>query len=103
MRNILAFIGGAAVIFAIGFLNGTRWCEDRHAAEYARQVARLEAANKATEIDRDRLAGELQVSEAQIDTWKKEYQDALAKRTEVVCLLSDDDVRSLQYNPRPSR
>lgn len=105
MLNPLTLLGGAFVICLISFLSGAHWQSDQYKAAYERQVAALQAANTATETDKDRLSAELKQSEAQIDQWKKDYDDAMAKRGEAACLLSDDDLSWLQHpaaaRPKP--
>lgn len=103
MLNPLTWIGGAVALFVFGFLSGAHWQSDQYKAAYERQVAELKAANTATETDKDRLSAELKQSEAQIDKWKKDYDDAIAKRGEAACLLSNDDVRWLQLDPKAAR
>src|SRR5262245_32205997 len=97
MNTIFSLIGVGTVLFGLGVFLGGHWRDDQYKAAYERQVAALQAANQATEADRNRLSGELQQSEAQIDKWKKEYDDAIAKVSTGACLLSDDDVAWLQH------
>ena len=41
MNVILTWIGGAAVIFVIGFLGGANWRDNKYQQQHAEQVARL--------------------------------------------------------------
>ena len=100
MQTLLTWIGGAAVLFVIGFLGGAHWeskqCQRNIAARQAQFEANVAAANKATEIDMEQLSGELRLSEKAIEKARKDYDDVLAKRTEAACLLTADDVRRLR-------
>lgn len=106
-------------IFAIGIAAGVALILSVYwygyfdaAADYKKIIAdgqakfarRISAANAQTRATRERLAGELKVSEAKIDDWKTKYDAILAKDTDASCLLSDADVRGMRYGrPRNSR
>ena len=95
-------LAGTTICIAI-FVAGWNARDAQAVAEKARFEARIAAANKATETEKERLTGELRQSEERIDQAKKEYQDEVLKLNEVACVLSDSDMRSLWDGRRASR
>lgn len=89
MQIILSWIGGAAIIFVIGFFTGSNWRDNKYQQQHAAQVAQLEkrlADADAAMIEQKRIAdaylarlGELANAEPPPNK-REAFDEAAAKR-----------------------
>ena len=91
-------IGAFAFTFVFGWGANSR--DDLCNAQFAQAKARFEKLQtdieRAANEDRKMLEARLDAKDSDIDKWSKDYEQLLAGRKDVPCILGDDDARGLR-------